>query len=118
MRQQTRALKEPAEKVVQDIRRATRKHYSAEEKVRIVLEGLRGEDSIAELCRREGIGTTASSAAPESPIDIGQQRHADHDCHKDCRVRHRQRPVTPVMSATLRPDSATDPPLNPRLSFR
>ena len=51
----TRPLKEPAEKVVQDIRRATRKHYSAEEKIRIVLEGLRGEDSIAELCRREGI---------------------------------------------------------------
>jgi transposase-like protein len=55
MRQQTRPSKEPAEKVVQDIRRATRKHYSAEEKIRIVLEGLRGEDSIAELCRREGI---------------------------------------------------------------
>ena len=55
MRQQTRPLKEPAEKVVQDIRRVTRKHYSAEEKIRIVLEGLRGEDSIAELCRREGI---------------------------------------------------------------
>ena len=51
MRQQTRPLKEPAEKVVQDIRRATRKHYSAEEKIRIVLEGLRGEDSIAELIR-------------------------------------------------------------------
>ena len=42
MRRQTRPLKEPAEKVVQDIRRATRKHYSAEEKIRIVLEGLRG----------------------------------------------------------------------------
>jgi transposase len=55
MRQQTRPLKDPAEKVVQDIRRATRKHYSAEDKIRIVLEGLRGEDSIAELCRREGI---------------------------------------------------------------
>ena len=55
MRQQTRSSKEPAEKVVQDIRRATCKHYSAEEKIRIVLEGLRGEDSIAELCRREGI---------------------------------------------------------------
>ena len=55
MRQQTRPLKEPAEKGVQDIRRATRNHYSAEEKIRIVLEGLRGEDSIAELCRREGI---------------------------------------------------------------
>jgi hypothetical protein len=51
MRQQTRASKEPAEKVVQDIRRATRKHHSAEEKIRIVLEGLRGEDSIAESPR-------------------------------------------------------------------
>ena len=49
MRQQTRPLKEPAEKVVQDIRRVTRKHYSAEENICIVLEGLRGEDSIAKL---------------------------------------------------------------------
>ena len=62
MRQQTRASKEPAEKVVQDIRRATRKHYSAEEKTRIVLEGLRGEDSIAELCRREGSRRTCTIA--------------------------------------------------------
>lgn len=45
----------PAEQVVKDIRRATRKHYSAEEKIRSVLDGLRGEDSIADLCRREGI---------------------------------------------------------------
>ena len=45
----------PGEKIVKDIKRATRKHYSTEEKIRIVLDGLRGEDSIAELCRREGI---------------------------------------------------------------
>ena len=49
-----RNYKPSAEKSVRDIRRATRKHYSAEEKIRIVLEGLRGEDTIAELCRREG----------------------------------------------------------------
>ena len=49
MRQQTRASKEPAEKVVQDIRRATRKHYSAEEKIRIVLEGLQREFSLVRL---------------------------------------------------------------------
>ena len=55
MRQHSNLAKDPAEKVVKDIRRATRKQYSAEEKIRIVLEGLRGEDSIAELCRREGI---------------------------------------------------------------
>ena len=46
---------ETAEQHVKSIRRATRKQYSAEEKIRVVLEGLRGEQSIAELCRREGI---------------------------------------------------------------
>ena len=48
-------MKESAEEVVKDIRRATRRHFSAEDKIRIVLEGLRGEESIVELCRREGI---------------------------------------------------------------
>jgi transposase len=47
--------KTSAEKAVRDIRRKTRRRYSAEEKIRIVLEGLRGEKSIASLCRREGI---------------------------------------------------------------
>jgi transposase len=47
--------KPSAEKTVRDIRRATRRHYSAGVKIRIVLEGLRGVDSIAELCRREGL---------------------------------------------------------------
>ena len=46
---------ETAEQHVKSIHRATRKQYSAEEKIRVVLEGLRGEQSIAELCRREGI---------------------------------------------------------------
>jgi transposase len=49
------ATKPPAERVMRDIRRRTRKHHSAEGKIRVVLEGLRGEDSIAALCRREGI---------------------------------------------------------------
>ena len=49
------ATKAAAEQVVKDIRRATRKLHSSEEKIRIVLFGLRGEDSIAELCRKEGI---------------------------------------------------------------
>ncbi len=47
--------KAPAEQVVKDIRRATRRHYLAEDKIRIVLSGVRGEDSMAELCRKEGI---------------------------------------------------------------
>lgn len=55
MRQKSMKSKEPAEKVVRDIRRRTRRQYSSEEKIRIVLEGLRGEESIAGLCRREGI---------------------------------------------------------------
>jgi transposase len=48
-------VKVPAERVEKDIRRATRRHFSAEDNIRIVLDGLRGEDSIAELCCKEGI---------------------------------------------------------------
>jgi transposase-like protein len=55
MRQASKRIPESAEKTVRDIRRATRRHHSAEEKIRIVLEGLRGEVSIAELCRKEGV---------------------------------------------------------------
>ena len=55
MRPKSSKPKATAEKVVKDIRRATRRHFSAEDKIRIVLEGLRGDDSIAELCRKEGI---------------------------------------------------------------
>ena len=55
MRAKSLSAKKPAEQVVKDIRRATRRHFSAEDKIRIVLEGLRGDDSIAELCRKEGI---------------------------------------------------------------
>jgi transposase len=54
MGQKSGPKKEPAEQVIKEIRRATRRQFSAEEKIRIVLSGLRGEDSIAELCRREG----------------------------------------------------------------
>jgi hypothetical protein len=54
MRQKSGPEKQPAEDAIRDIRRATRRYFSAEEKIRIVLEGLRGEESIAELCRREG----------------------------------------------------------------
>jgi transposase len=55
MRQTTRTRKSPGEKIVKDIKRATRKQYSSEEKIRIVLDGLRDKDSIAELCRRKGL---------------------------------------------------------------
>jgi transposase len=55
MRQKSGPQAPTPEQIVKDIRRATRKHHAAEEKIRIVLEGLRGEYSIAELCGREGI---------------------------------------------------------------
>ena len=76
MRQKSGPGKEPAERVVQDIRRATRKHYSAEEKIRIVLEGLRGEDSIAELCRREGINQNLYYRWSKEFLEAGKKRLA------------------------------------------
>jgi transposase len=59
MRSKVEEHSEEAEQRVRAIRRATRRQYSAEEKVRIVIAGLRGEDSIAELCRKEGINKTS-----------------------------------------------------------
>ncbi|SFM84571.1 transposase [Nitrosomonas communis] len=64
------------EKTVRDIRRATRRNYSAEEKIRIVLEGLRGEDSIAELCRREGINTNIYYRWSKEFLEAGKKRLA------------------------------------------
>lgn len=68
--------KAPAERVVKDIRRQTRKQYSAEEKIRIVLEGLRGEDSIAELCRREGIAQGVYYKWSKDFMEAGKRRLA------------------------------------------
>jgi len=66
--------KRSAEKTVRDIRRATRRHYSAEEKIRIVLEGLRGEDSNAELCRREGINSNVYYRWSKEFLEAGKKR--------------------------------------------
>src|SRR5215212_531422 len=68
--------KAPAEQVMRDIRRATRKHHSAEDKIRIVLEGLRGEDSIAALCRREGIAESLYYAWSKEFLEAGKRRLA------------------------------------------
>src|SRR6478752_986252 len=77
MRRHSNLAKDPAEKVVKDIRRATRKQYSAEEKIRIVLlEGLRGEDSIAELCRREGIAQNLYYRWSKDFLEAGKKRLA------------------------------------------
>ena len=74
MRQTTGTRKSPGEKIVKDIKRATRKHYSSEEKIRIVLDGLRGEDSIAELCRREGISQGIYYKWSKDFMEAGKQR--------------------------------------------
>ena len=66
--------KKPAEAVVKDIRRRTQRKFSAEEKIRIVLEGLRGEDSIAELCRREGIVTSVFYKWSKDFLEAGKKR--------------------------------------------
>lgn len=76
MTTKTTKPKKPAEQVVKDIRRATRRHFSAEDKIRIVLDGLRGEDSIAELCRREGIAQSLYYTWSKEFMEAGKRRLA------------------------------------------
>lgn len=72
------AKKESVEKTVNNIRRQTRKKYSAEDKIRSVLEGLRGETTIAELCRREGINSNLYYRWSKEFLEAGKQRLADN----------------------------------------
>ncbi len=76
MRQKAGTQKPSAETVIKDIRRATRKQYGAEEKIRIVLEGLRGEESIAALCRREGIAESLYYNWSKEFLEAGKKRLA------------------------------------------
>ena len=76
MRQRDDRTPESAEKTVRDIRRATRRQFSAEEKIRIVLDGLRGEDSIAELCRKEGIAQNLYYRWSKEFLEAGKKRLA------------------------------------------
>ena len=69
-------MRNNSEKLVKDIRRRTRKKYSAEEKIRIVLEGMRGEESIAELCRREGLNQNVYYRWSKGFLEAGKQRLA------------------------------------------
>ena len=76
MRQTSVPVRAPAEQVMKDIRRATRRHFSAEDKIRIVLDVLRGEDSIAELCRREGIVQNLYYRWSKEFLEAGKKRLA------------------------------------------
>lgn len=76
MRQKQMTPASSAEEAIKDIRRATRRHWSAEDKIRIVLEGLRGEDSISELCRREGIAASQYYGWSKEFLEAGKRRLA------------------------------------------
>lgn len=76
MGQKAGPRKQSAERVVKEIRRVTRRQFSAEEKIRIVLSGLRGEDSIAELCRREGIVQNLYYRWSKESLEAGKKRLA------------------------------------------
>ena len=76
MRQKSSPTTSPSERLVRDIRRVTRKQYSAEDKIRIVLDGLRGDASIAELCRREGIAESMYYAWSKEFLEAGKRRLA------------------------------------------
>mgnify|MGYP000474614913 CR=1 FL=1 len=86
-----------AERVVRDIRRKTRRRFSAEEKIRIVLEGLRGEESIAALCRREGLNPNLYYRWSKDFLEAGKKqlagdtvREATSDEVKDLRSENRE----------------------------
>lgn len=97
MTDRNRRHPDSAEKTVRDIRRATRRRFSAEEKIRIVLEGLRGEETIAELCRREGINQNLYYRWSKEFLEAGKKRlagdtsrDATSDEVKDLRAEARQ----------------------------
>ena len=77
MRQKSGSPRETCEQVVKNLRRATRKRYCAEARVRIVLDGLRGEDSTAQLWRREGIAQSLYDSGSKALLEAGKKRLAD-----------------------------------------
>jgi transposase len=110
MRAKSSSAKKPAVQVVKDIRRATRRHFSAEDKIRVVLDGLRGDDSIAEVCRKEGIaqslyyvwskefmeagkrrlaGNTARAATTDEVRDLRREASALKECVADLTLENR-----------------------------
>lgn len=76
MSPKTTSAKKPAEQVMKDIRRATRRHFSAEDKIRFVLDGMRGENSIAELCRKDGIAQSLYYTWSKEFMEAGKRRLA------------------------------------------
>ena len=93
----TNPKKQSTEAAVRDIRRRTRRKFSPEEKIRIVLEGLRGEQSVSELCRREGIASNLYYRWSKDFMEAGKKqlagdtvREATSDEVKDLRSENRE----------------------------
>lgn len=76
MRRKNKRFTDDADRVEKDIKRQTRRRFSAEEKIRIVLAGLRGEETIAELCRREGIAQSQYYSWSKEFMEAGKKRLA------------------------------------------
>ncbi len=117
--------KEPAEKAIWNIRRKTRRLYSSEEKIRIVLEGLRGEESIATLCRREGIADSLYYSWSKEFLEAGKKRLAGDTARqatsnevKSLRAEARdlkEAPAEQMLENRLLKKSMTGHPLTPTL---
>ncbi len=105
------AKKESAEKAVRDIRRRSRRRFSAEEKIRIVIEGLRGEESIASLCRREGIAANLYYRWSKEFLEAGKKRllasTPSKTCSERCVTQQGGLP-SPVRSAYLRTEMGSN----------
>jgi len=116
MRSKPMTTKAPAERVLKDIRRATRRHFSAEDKIRIVLDGLRGKDSIAELCRREGIAQSLYYVWSKEFLEAGKRRlagdtarAATSDEVKHLRREPKTESLSQVCSTSRRPHQKNKP---------
>ncbi|EXL10533.1 transposase [Aquamicrobium defluvii] len=123
MTTQSSNTRKPAAQVVKDIRRATRRHFSAEDKIRLVLDGLRGEDSIADLCRKEGIaqglyytwsrefmeagkrrlaGDTARAATGDEVKDLRREASALKECVADLTLENRLLKKSMIADGSMR----------------
>jgi transposase-like protein len=116
MRSKVEQHSEEAKKAVRDIRRATRRQYSAKEKVGIVIAGLRGEDSIAELCRKEGINQNLYYRWSKDFLEAGKKRLAGDTARGDQRRSEGSAGGdSPAQGVAGRADDG-EPPLQPQFA--
>tara|TARA_B100000809_G_scaffold185572_1_gene183666 strand:+ start:82 stop:465 length:384 start_codon:yes stop_codon:yes gene_type:complete len=113
MKQRPAGRPSSSEQIIRDIKRKTRKQYNAEEKIRIVLDGLRGEDSIAELCRREGIAQSLYYKWSKDFMEAGKRRLAGDIVRQANDVLRQQR----QWHATIVGDNAISKCQNSRVQF-